>query len=320
MPRYSIAGQNMLLEKPLINIWALKFANIIEEKFPGFSFQRSTFRYQPSFDIDNAWAFQHKGFAKLFLSPFKDLVKGNFKTLALRFKVFWHLKPDPYNNYEFMLSTLKQFHFRPITFFLMSSSGKRDRAISHRNIFFRNLILQMAKAGKIGIHPSYRSNKNNKHLSKEINRLENITHKKVKRSRQHYLKLSFPKTYRALIENGIKADYSMGYASRPGFRASIATPFYFFDIIENQATNLKIYPFQVMDVTLLNYRHMNPADAIKKINQLMTETAKVGGTFISLWHNETLSETGRWRGWRNVYNEMTRMAAELRDGQKNITS
>jgi hypothetical protein len=65
---------------------------------------------------------------------------------------------------------------------------------------------------------------------------------------------------------------------------------------------------------------MNPADAIKKINQLMTETAKVGGTFISLWHNETLSETGRWRGWRNVYNEMTRMAAELRDGQKNITS
>ncbi|HOO85185.1 MAG TPA: polysaccharide deacetylase family protein [Prolixibacteraceae bacterium] len=320
MPRYSIAGQNLFLEKPLVNIWALKLANIIEEKFPGFSFQRSKFRYQPSFDIDNAWAFQHKGLAKFIFAPVKDIIKGNFKTLALRFRVFWQIEHDPYNNYEFMLSTLKQFHFKPITFFLMNSSGKRDRAISHRNIFFRKLILQLAKAGKIGVHPSYQSNKKSKQLSKEIKRLENITGKKIKRSRQHYLKLTFPKTYRSLIENGIKADYSMGYASLPGFRASIATPFYFFDLIENRATNLKIYPFQVMDVTLLNYRHLNPDDAIKKIDQLLTETAKVGGTFISLWHNETLSEIGRWKGWRNVYTEMTRMAAELRDGQKDTTS
>lgn len=320
MPRYSIAGRNLFLEKPLVNIWALKLAIIIENKYPGFNFQRSKFRYQPSFDIDNAWAFQHKGLIKLILSPIKDIIKGNFKKFIFRLKVFWRIETDPYNNYNFMLSTLKEYNFRPITFFLMNSIGKRDCAISHRNIFFRNLIMQMAKAGKIGVHPSYRSNKNSNLLSKEIKRLENITGKEIIRSRQHYLKLSFPKTYRTLIEKGIKTDYSMGYASRPGFRASIATPFYFFDLIENQTTKLKIYPFQVMDVTLNNYRHLNTADAIKKIQQLMTETSNVGGTFISLWHNETLSENGRWKGWRNVYTEMTRMAAELRDGQKDITS
>jgi hypothetical protein len=36
----------------------------------------------------------------------------------------------------------------------------------------------------------------------------------------------------------------------------------------------------------------------------------VNGTFISLWHNESLSDYRNWEGWKNVYEEMAKMATE----------
>jgi hypothetical protein len=34
----------------------------------------------------------------------------------------------------------------------------------------------------------------------------------------------------------------------------------------------------------------------------------VNGEFISIWHNESLSDKGRWQGWRKVYEEMVKSA------------
>ena len=316
MPRNSIAGSNLFLEKPVVNIWALKLADRIEQEYPGFNFQRPTFKYLPTIDIDNAWAFRNKGFVRIILSMAKDIINGRWRLLRKRFLVVFRFSRDPYDNYDFMLSTFKTYNFRPVYFFLLNKSGKHDRSLSHRNLFYRNLILMLAKTGKVGIHPSYASNKREPLLIKEIGRLKSITGKNIKRSRQHFLKLSMPKTYRRLIQEGVKSDYSMGYPSRPGFRASITTPYFFFDVVDNKATKLKIYPFQVMDVTLLHYRNLRAGDALNKIKNLMNETAKVGGTFVSLWHNESMSDEEQWKGWRNVYTEMTQMAAQLRDGNK----
>ncbi|MFA9390761.1 MAG: polysaccharide deacetylase family protein [Prolixibacteraceae bacterium] len=311
--RDSFAAVHSFLEKPLVNIWALKLAAIIEEKYPDQKFKRSNFTYLPTFDIDNAWAFKHKSFFRTSASMLKDLLRGRWKLFKKRFAVVNRLDNDPYDNYDYMLETLHQYNFRAIYFFLLSNKGKHDRSISHRNLFYRNLILKLGKTGKLGIHPSYLSNRSSKQLAKEIRRLTAITGKEVKRSRQHFLKMSMPGTYRNLIANGIEADYSMCFPSRPGFRASIANSFYFFDVLKNETTTFKVHPFQVMDATLLHYRGMGVAEASRKIEQLMRETAKVGGTFVSLWHNESLSDEGYWKGWRNVYTEMTRLAAELRN-------
>ena len=54
-------------------------------------------------------------------------------------------------------------------------------------------------------------------------------------SRQHFLKINLPKTYQTLSELDIKEDYSMGYADHLGFRASVSSPFYFYNLdIEKQ--------------------------------------------------------------------------------------
>jgi hypothetical protein len=65
-----------------------------------------------------------------------------------------------------------------------------------------------------------------------------------------------------------------------------------------------------MDGTLKDYLNLTPADALAKIKMLITEVKKVNGTFISLWHNESLSDKKRWTGWRKVYEEMLEFASK----------
>ena len=55
------------------------------------------------------------------------------------------------------------------------------------------------------------------------------------------------------------------------------------------------------------YLRLNPDEAIEKIREIMDKVKKVNGTFISLWHNESLSDKGVWQGWRKVFEEVVRM-------------
>jgi hypothetical protein len=63
-----------------------------------------------------------------------------------------------------------------------------------------------------------------------------------------------------------------------------------------------------MDATLNLYMNLSPEAAVQKVKELVDETRKVGGVFISLWHNETLSDEKQWKGWRAVYEEIIRIA------------
>ena len=143
-----------------------------------------------------------------------------------------------------------------------------------------------------------------KKISEELISLQAITQQRIDRSRQHFLKLHLPYTYLKLIKAGINHDYSMGYASQVGFKAGTCTPFFWYDLQLEKQSHLTIYPFAVMDVTLQQYLNLKPNQAIAKIDQLMASVKLVDGTFYSLWHNESVSETGRWKGWKVVYEEM----------------
>ena len=59
-----------------------------------------------------------------------------------------------------------------------------------------------------------------------------------------------------------------------------------------------------MDVTLKNYLHLDPQTAWQIIEELMMEVKKVNGTFISLWHNESLKNSGQWLGWHEVFEQI----------------
>jgi hypothetical protein len=159
----------------------------------------------------------------------------------------------------------------------------------------------MNERAEIGIHPSYKSTTYYYYLHQEIERLEEIIAKRVHKSRQHYLKLEFPLSYQSLIDNEITDDYTMGYADIVGFRAGTAHSFLWFDLSTNAVTTLRIHPFVYMDGTLNQYLKLSPTEAKEKIQQLWEEVKRYGGDFIFIWHNETLGEKRKWKGWLDVY-------------------
>ena len=96
--------------------------------------------------------------------------------------------------------------------------------------------------------------------------------------------------------------------------AGIASPFYFYDLEKDEATNLLLYPFCSMDITPLHYYQLTPDQAIEKNRELLKKVKNVNGTFISLWHNESLSGRLRWKGgWKKVYEQLIIDAANIKD-------
>ncbi|MBN1821716.1 MAG: polysaccharide deacetylase family protein, partial [Prolixibacteraceae bacterium] len=302
----SILFLNNRLKKPVVNIWANLLAEKIKEHYPEFRTAEPEFRYLSTIDIDNAWAFRNKGVLRSIGACIKDIVTGRLGNNILRIKSWANNKIDPYNTYLYLDKVFAGNEKDVIFFFLLGDYKKYDKNISHKNKEFRKLIRETSIKYSVGIHPSFFSStkEGKQNLEKEIDRLKVIMGKKPYKSRQHFLRLFFPSTYQRLVEQGISEDYSMGYSSQTGFRAGICTPYCFYDLKNEKETTLKIYPFQVMDVTLREYLGLNVEEAKNEISNLIEEVKKAGGTFISIWHNESLSNLDNWKGYREVFEFM----------------
>lgn len=304
----SIAYQGNFIHKPVVDIWALKVGEILKEKYPHIKLGERKYKYISTIDIDNAYAYKQKGFMRTVGGFARAIVKMDGKDFIKRIKVLIGTERDPYDTYGFQEEVHKEYDLRPIYFFLLADYGINDKNVPHYNRKFQSLIKSIADMADVGIHPSFGSNKDGAKLKTEMSRLSGIVHKEISKSRQHFLILHLPHTYRRLIDLDIKEDHTMGYAVETGFRAGTCTPFYFYDLDQETRTNLRVYPFAVMDATLKYYKKISPEKAIEHTQKLIEEVKKVNGTFISLWHNETLSGEGLWEGWRKVYLETVKSA------------
>jgi hypothetical protein len=304
----SEAFKQGFLRRPLVNIWALSLKNKLLDKYPGLKFNHRTFRFIPTYDIDAAFAIRHKGVTRALGGFLKAVHQGNFSELKQRVRVLTGLERDPFDTFSQQFEWQKRYNLNPVYFILFADYGLNDKNIPVNNRYFQALIKAIADYAEVGIHPSYGSNSQPEKLEEEIARLSKVLKREITSSRQHFLKLELPATYRNLINLDITKDYSMGYASEPGFRAGICDPFNFFDLDLDIETNLRVYPFAVMDGTLNDYMKLKPDKAFANIKPMLDEVKSLGGTFISLWHNESVSNDGRWKGWLPVYEELLKSA------------
>lgn len=306
----SLAFMNGFLQKPLVNTWALWIKELIQKKYPQFVFPERKYEFISTIDIDNAYAYREKGFVRSVGGYLKSISTFNFPEIIERTRVLMGLDKDPYDTYDFQLEILKRYKLKSIYFLLLGDYGVNDKNLPIQSKKFQSLIKMLGDYAEIGIHPSYGSNKNKEQLKNEVGRLSKVLHRDVTNSRQHFLKLTLPETYRNLIELDITDDYTMGFASQVGFRASICTPFNFYDLDMELETKLKVHPFAVMEGTLKYYMKVDAEDAMAKIKPLIDEVKSVNGVFISLWHNDTLNNRNLWKGWQSVYEEMVKYAVK----------
>lgn len=252
----------------------------------------------PTFDIDNTYAFKLKSGKRRALSKLKDVVKLDAKRITQR-KSVENGEKDPYDTFDKIIEVGKQFSGVKV-FWLTASEGSKDRNVPIGNIQHRKLINRVAQSVEVNIHPSYGSFLNASQVMSERDGLESITGSSIVRSRQHFLRFQLPKSYRDLIDAGIRNDYSMGFAENVGFRSGTARAHNWFDLERNEVTELTLHPFAYMDGTLLEYMSLTPEESKRRIQKLYAEIQNFGGDFIFLWHNETIGEYGKWKGWSQV--------------------
>lgn len=252
-------------------------------------------RYQsvPSFDIDVAWAYKHRKLRRTLGGYVKG---GNRKE---RLEVLSGKKRDPYDTYPIIYDLASKFE-RIICFSLLGDWGKYDKNIHWENPELGSLLRGLNAAGGMGIHPSYGSYFDPNQIRIEIDRMESIVGHEITKSRQHFLRIRLPQTYRMLLKCGISKEYSMGFADNIGFRAGTAFPHYWFDIEADEKTPLLVFPFMYMDSALKDYLKLSPEEAIEEIDQLIQNTRKVGGLFMFIWHNSSINDRDEWKGWKRV--------------------
>ena len=304
----SIGFKNDFLTEPVVDQWLLRIRGILSAKYPELSFKKRTYQFISTIDIDNAYAYKNKGFMRTVGAYGRSFKILDFQEVAERTKVLLGRAQDPYDTYDFQLEIQKKYSLNTIYFFLLADYGVNDKNVPFYNLQFQSLIKHLGDYAEIGIHPGFNSNQKNEKLKTEKKRLEKIIHSSVVKSRQHFLILHLPHTYQKLINNDILEDHSMGYAEHVGFRAGTCTPYRFYDLDLETATELTVYPFAVMEATLKYYMKLHPDQAKTKISEIVNKVKDVDGTFIGLWHNETLTDRGLWAGWRDVFTHMVEVA------------
>ncbi|MCB0397071.1 MAG: polysaccharide deacetylase family protein [Flavobacteriales bacterium] len=304
----SLAMQENFLADPVVDRWAIALGHALQKQFPTFSPAPRKYRYLSTVDIDNAYAYKEKGLIRTAGGYLKSFAAFDLNEVILRTRVLLRQERDPYDTYEQLLDIQKRYDLRPIYFFLVADYGHNDKNLSVHNRRFQALIKRLADYADTGVHPSYGSNQRPEQLLVESQRLSAILNRETERSRQHFLKMAMPETYRRLLLADIHEDHTMGFAEQIGFRAGTCTPFHFYDLEREEWTDLKVVPFQVMDATLKYYMKLKPEEVIGRVKPLIDQVRSVNGLFVSLWHNESLSENEIWKGWNPVYEELVREA------------
>lgn len=300
----SLAFKNHFLEEPVVDIWALKLRELLKEKFENLEFSSRQFNAISTIDVDSAYAFKHKNIMRTLSGFLNDFFNFRFKQLSTRALVIFNFRKDHFDQFNKILNLQKTFKIQTIFFFLIGDYTTYDKNISHNNLKFKTLIKSVADYAQVGLHPSFFTMGNEAMLKKEKKRLEEITNSNIQKSRYHYLRIDLPESYQKLIDLEIFEDYTMGFAQHCGFRAGTCTPFYFYDLDFEIQTPLKIFSFAFMDGTLKDYLFLSNRKVELKIESLIQKVKSVEGTFISIFHNESLSETGRWLGWSKIYQNM----------------
>ncbi len=300
----SLAFKKGFLNLPLVNFWVEDFKKALQLKFPSFTIYHSPFTFFPTYDIDEAYSYKHKEWWRSAGAAVKDVLKGKWDKFSLRRKVLENKEPDPFDSYDWIDNLHRPYKINPRYFFLVpDKTDKYDRNILPKEASMQVLLQQHANKYRIGVHPSWQSGDEPSLIKKEIQTIGDITGIKITSSRQHFIRFTLPTTFRHLLAAVIKDDFSMGYGSINGFRASVACPFYWYDLEREEQTDLQLWSFCYMEANSFFEQKLTPPQALEEMRYYYQQVKKVNGTFISIWHNTFLGTDLRFKGWREIYKQ-----------------
>lgn len=308
----SLAYREEFLHLPLVNIWLEDFRRVLLERYPGLELQKPQFQFEPTYDIDLAWAYKFKPMKVRVGRVLQHIARLRFGQASRYIKVLKGRLQDPYDSYEWLDALHQEYGLKPVYFILAAiEKGRYDKNADVTLPQFQQLVHALGTRYTLGMHPSWYSGDHKAAMGKEKAVVEKAGLQHLHHSRQHYIRMKLPQTYQHLQEMGIQHEYSMGYGTINGFRASVATPFYWYDLEQEAQTGLLIHPFCFMDANAYYEQKLSANETLTQLRELLQAVRAVGGTLSTVWHNHLLGTDPGFAGWREVYAQFVHEATSV---------
>lgn len=304
----SILYKNGWLQRPILDEWVFAFYQLLKQEFKVKISQAINNFFSPTYDIDIAWSYKHKGWKRTVGGYAKDLLSGNFSAIAERTAVLMGNKIDPYDSFEWLENLHQKKQLEPKFFILCS---KRNTSYDKHILPSIPAIQALVKKLKYtALHPSYHCDSNPDLITEERETLAKMTDEfPTEISRQHYIKNKLPDTYRNLVRAGILFDHSMGYADTVGFRAGTGVSFRWYDLEQETAAPIIIEPFCFMDTAARFGMHLNAEQAFELLHNMAKSACACSGIVTTVFHNFSLGTDPGWKGWREGYEQFVKTYA-----------
>lgn len=299
----SLAFKSGFLRRPVVELWARELSKVLLKKFQTLTFKRNEFSALLTIDADQPFAYLGRNLLSSIGGLFLDFASTGGHP-GDRYRSVVRGEKDPYEVFDYISENIEKYRSDAMFFLQVGDHSKFDKNPSWKNGDYRNLIQKISGKYKTGLHASYNASGNHALIDIEIARLKALVNREITMSRFHSIRFFMPHSFLALNNAGVSEDYSMGYPEEPGFRAGIARPYYFYDITDDKQTRLRIIPFLISDTMLCNNKETDPLNAKDVILDLLNETRRAGGTFVSIWHNTSLLGNPEYQGWRDVFEFM----------------
>jgi len=150
----------------------------------------------------------------------------------------------------------------------------------------------------IGLHQSFNAWADSESMLEERHRVEGALDAPVTTCRQHWLRFSWERTWKAQQEAGFVLDSTFGFNDRPAFRNGAALRFKPWDSESENPMILEVLPLVLMDSHLYDYDELTDDQRIERLDQWMDEIRQVHGTATVTWHQRVWA---RDYGWDKTY-------------------
>jgi hypothetical protein len=289
---------------PLVDSWIDALKANIRKAFPGIALPPVFFKVISTIDVDNVMAYQGKPLVRSLGGLGKSFVRFDFTDIRRRLSCLLTGKKDPFDIYD-EVSAFCAEHEIPLAYFFLCRTGTTyDRSLNpHAKVLSKVFAEIKHHRGGIGLHPSYNSAYEFGLLKQEKEILQRRSGNNILYSRQHFLRFDIKSTPQLLQDNGIVADFSMGFAAEPGFRAGTSHPFKFFDFQANKPGNILLVPFCAMDGAYTHYKPVAATEAYGSLVALAESIKKVGGYFTFVYHERTF-DNHLYKDYGDLYKKL----------------
>jgi hypothetical protein len=198
---------------------------------------------------------------------------------------------DPYDFFERIDALHLYCRVKPYFFFNVSQQYINDNKLLQQEI--ARLVEYYASNFRIGLLWNNRS-------SDDKDWFEAVTEQELTSARHPGYQFSTVNYYHKLIKAGVHDDFSMGYNSVNGFRASVCSTFYWYDFEHETETDLKIFPVCFRDHSALD-SGLEAAQAYQQLMRYYNIVKKLNGILVTSWSNDMLGNDPAFADWNKMF-------------------